>query len=310
MITLLSGGTGTPKLLQGLKNLIPEEDISVVVNTGEDVEVSGLRVSPDLDTVIYTLAGIIDDENWYGIEGDSFCLHRMLSRLGHDEILRIGDKDRAVQLYRTFRMSEGASLSEVTEEICDSLGVKAKVIPMSDDRVKSKIVTEGETISFHEFWVTRRGKVNVKDVVFVDSDKAEPAPGVLEALGDSDHIVIGPSNPVTSLGPILSVKRIKSFLKGCKDKVVAISPLLADKPVSGPAGVLMKGLGYEVSPVSVANIYKDFVDSFFIHDEDKDLKPEIESLGLNVFVTDILMPDLSSRVNLSKKLLDFLDYRK
>lgn len=293
-----------------MKELIPQSELSIVVNTGEDVEVSGLKVSPDVDTVVYTLAEIIDDENWYGIKDESYSLHQMLGRLGHEEILKIGDKDRAVQLYRTMTMNDGASLSQVTNEICSRLGIEANVIPMTNDSVSSEIVTKDEQISFQEFWVARGGEVEVEEVVFVGSEDAEPAPGVIETLEESDHIIIGPSNPITSLGPILSIDEIKSAIRDCRDKVIAISPILAGEPVSGPAAVLMNGLGYKVSPYSVAEMFKDLIGSFVIHDEDEHLRSEIEDLGLDVFVTDILMPDRSSRVELSKRVLDFIDLRK
>lgn len=311
LITLLSGGTGTPKLLQGLMELLPQEEISVIVNTGEDVEVSGLRVSPDLDTVVYTLADIIDSENWYGIDGDSYELHKMLGRLDHDEVLRVGDKDRAVQLYRTFRMSEGATLSQVTEEICQSLGVSADVLPMSNDRVTTRIIADdGEEMLFHEFWVVRDGNVDVSEVIFEGSDDADPSPGVLEAIEDSDSVIIGPSNPVTSLGPILSIEEIKEALRENRDKVLAISPILGYAPVSGPAGVLMEGLGHEVSPVGVARVYKDIVDNFVIHYEDEDLRSKIEDLDLNVFLTDILISGKKSKIELGKNILEFSGYKK
>lgn len=310
MLTILSGGTGTPKLLQGLIEVIPQDEITVVVNTGEDVEVSGLRVSPDLDTVIYTLAGIIDDEKWYGMEGDSFHVHEMLQELGHNELLKIGDRDRAVKLYRTMRLREDASLSQVTEEICRGLSVGADVLPMSDERVTTRIITDEGEMSFHEFWVERRAKVEVQDVNFLNADEAEPAPGVVEALDESKSIVVGPSNPITSLGPMLGLSGIRSVLRRNREKILAVSPVLGDAPVSGPTGVLMGGLGYEVSPISVAEIYEEFVDLFLLHEEDESMTSNIEDLGMEVLPADINLPDSSSRVQLAEKILDILEYGK
>ncbi len=306
MITLLSGGTGSPKLLQGMNRLVPQSEVSVIVNTGEDVEVSGLRVSPDLDTVVYTLAGIIDDDNWYGIEGDSFTIHDTLAELGHKEILKIGDKDRAVQLYRTMRMREGVPLSKVTEEICRGLGVSAEVLPMTDDRVTTRVLTEEGEISFHDFWVKRRAEVRVEDVRFEGSSDAEPAPGIRETLNESDSIIIGPSNPITSLGPILSVDGIRSCLEDNREKVIAISPVIGDGPVSGPTGVLMNGLGHDVSPVGVAKIYRDIAGGFVLHEEDGEMKSDLEDMDMEVFLRDILMPDISSRERLASEILEVL----
>ncbi|KXA95665.1 hypothetical protein AKJ65_01115 [candidate division MSBL1 archaeon SCGC-AAA259E19] len=308
MLTLISGGTGTPKLLQGLAEVVPQKDLSIVVNTGEDVEVTGLRVSPDLDTVVYTLAGIIDDENWYGIKGESFTTHEMLRTLGHSELLRIGDRDRGVMLYRTMRMREGASLSQVTKEICRELRVEADVMPMSDDRITTRVDTEKGEMSFHRFWVARRAKDRVREVKFLNSEKASPAPGVVEALDESEFIIIGPSNPITSLGPVLAVEGIRSALVRNRSGVLAVSPVIGNAPVSGPTGVLMEGLGYEVNPVSVAEIYQDFVSMFFLHEKDRNFSSEIENLEMDVFLEDILMPDLSSRIKLAQRILRTLGY--
>ncbi len=309
ILTLFSGGTGTPKLLQGLKELIPEEEISVVVNTGEDVEVSGVKVSPDLDTVVYTMADIIDDDKWYGIKEDTFQTHDMLRRLGHKELLKMGDKDRAVKLYRTFRMREGSTLSEVTEEICGRLGIQANIMPMTNDSVSTRIDTENGEMPFHEFWVERGGNDRVSHVNFVGSENAGPAPGVIEALEESHSIIIGPSNPVTSLGPILAIEDIDRTLRKNKEKVIAVSPVIGDSPVSGPTGVLMDGLGFDVNPDGVAEIYEDFVGSFIIHEGDSSFISDIEDRSMNVFLQDILIPDFPSRKKLAQEILEIINYQ-
>lgn len=309
MLTFISGGTGTPKLLQGMMKILPQEEISVIVNTGEDTEISGTYISPDLDTVVYTLAGIVDDEKWYGIEGDTFLGHDTLSKLGHEELLRIGDEDRAVKLYRTFRMREGAALSEVTEEICEGFGVEANVLPMTDDRVKTQIITEDQVLRFHEFWVAKNGEPKVEDVNFLGAAEADPAPGVLRAIESSDSVIIGPSNPVTSVGPILAIDEIRSVLESNQVKVIVISPVLRDSPVSGPTGALMRGLGREVSPIAVAEMYEKISDLFILHEEDESMTGEIEGLGMEVFLTDLLLPDPSSRKRLAREILKFLDER-
>ena len=283
--------------------LIGQEKLSVIVNTGEDLEVSGLHVSPDLDTVMYTLAGIVNDEVWHGIRGDTFEVHERLKREGKPELLRIGDRDRETNRRRTDLLKSGKALSEITRELCRSFGVVANVMPMSDDRVRTRICTEAGFISFHEFWVARRARDRVKSVKFEGAEFASPAPGVLEAIDDSEAIIIGPSNPVTSIGPILAVKEIGSTLKREREKVIAVSPIVCGAPVSGPAGVLMEGLGYEVSPIGVARMYKEFANMLVIDEKDDGLATEIDKLGVKVFSTNLLMPDLASRVKLARTIL-------
>jgi len=303
MLIVLSGGTGTPKLLQGLSRLLKPEELSVIVNTGEDVVISGLHVSPDIDTVMYTLTGIVDDEKWYGIRGDTFFCHEMLKRLGQVELLRIGDRDRATNLYRTLRLKEGKKLSEVTRELCERLGVKQNVVPMSDDRVQTLIHTEAGTQTFHEFWVAKGASDKVLGVSFEGAENAKPAPGVIEAIESANTIIIGPSNPVTSIGPILRVKEIHDALARNRDKVLAVSPIIGGKPVSGPAGVLMQGIGQEVSPLGVARSYQDVAKNILIDGNDKEFAPQIMELGVKVMFADLLMPDHAARVKLARAIL-------
>lgn len=303
---MLSGGTGTPKLLQGLSRLIKPEEFSIIVNTGEDVEISGLLVSPDLDTVVYTLAGIVNEETWYGIRGGTFFCHEALKRLGHVELLRIGDRDRATKLYRTLMLKQGKPLSEITKEICQHLGVQANVLPMSDDRVRTLINTEAGIMQFHEFWVARRAKDKVIGVRFEGAENAEPAPGVLEALEKADGVLIGPSNPVTSIGPILAVEGIREALSRNRGRVVAVSPIVGNAPISGPAGVLMRGLGYEVSPVGVARIYRGVAGTLILNNTDERFGPAIDELGIKTVFMDTLMPDHAARVRFARELLAIL----
>lgn len=310
VITVLSGGTGTPKLLQGLVRVIDQKRLTVVVNTAEDTEISGLYVSPDVDTVVYTLAGIVNENTWYGIAGDTFNCHEMLGKLGASELLRIGDRDRAVKLYRTLEMKRGLKLSEVTAKICRALGVGARVLPMSDDRVRTIIQTcEGE-MSFHEFWVARRAEVGeVKGVTFENLEGARPAPGVIESIEDSRLVVIGPSNPITSIGPILGIKEIRGALERNREKVVAVSPIVGGAPVSGPAGILMKATGREVSPLGVAEIYRDVLGTLLIDRRDSKIAPEIEKMGIRVRISDLMMPDIATRERLAREILNFLSLR-
>ena len=300
---MLSGGTGTPKLLQGLSQLLKPEELSIIVNTGEDVEISGMHVSPDLDTVVYTLAGIVNEETWYGIRDDTFFCHEALKRLGHVELLHIGDRDRATKLYRTLMLKRGKPLSVVTTELCGQFGVRANVMPMSDERVQTLINTEAGVMTFHEFWVARKAADRVLSVSFEGAEDAKPAPGVLEAIEASDVVLIGPSNPVTSIGPILAVEGIRKALSRNWEKVVAVSPIVGNAPISGPAGVLMRGLGYEVSPVGVARMYRGVVGTLVLNNTDERFGPAIDELGVKAIFMDTLMPDHAARVRLARELL-------
>lgn len=235
---VLSGGTGTPKLLLGLKELLAPSDLSVVVNTAEDLWISGNFVSPDVDTVLYTLAGIIDDAKWWGIKADSFHTHDFLRTLGRDEILALGDKDRAAHIFRSDLLRSGASLSDATIKLAESLGVRQRVIPMTDDSVSTIIATPVGEMHFQEFWVGRKGAPDVISLRFKGMKDAIPSPGFIDLLSKEDTVIIGPSNPVTSIGPILALTGVRDALLG--KKVIAISPLVGDKPVSGPAAKFMK----------------------------------------------------------------------
>ncbi|MFH1821186.1 MAG: 2-phospho-L-lactate transferase [Methanobacteriota archaeon] len=303
MLTVLSGGTGTPKLLQGLASLLGQGRLSVIVNTGEDVEISDLHISPDVDTVMYTLAGLVNEETWYGIHGDTFQGHERLKREGKPELLRIGDLDREVKKRRTDLLHQGRALSDITEELCRSFHVFANVVPMSDDQVRTRVHTETGPISFHEFWVARRARDRVKSVTFDGAESAKPAPGVLDAVQKNEAVIIGPSNPVTSIGPIVAIEDIRSALRRVREKVIAVSPIIGGAPVSGPAGVLMEGIGYEVSPLGVAQIYKDFVGTLVIDRRDEEFAPKIEEIGVKTSSTDLLMPDTASRVRLAREIL-------
>ncbi|MBA7502479.1 Phosphoenolpyruvate transferase [subsurface metagenome] len=303
MLTVLSGGTGTPKLLQGLARLVGKGKLSVIVNTAEDVEVSGLNVSPDLDTVMYTLAGVVNEETWHGIRGDTFACHDMLGRLGEPELLRIGDRDRAVNLRRTLELKQEKPLSEVTQELCEQLGVRARVLPMSDDRIQTRVDTEAGTLSFHEFWVRRRAADKVRDVSFEGAEEAKPAPGVLEAIKTAKAIIIGPSNPVTSIGPILAIEDIREEIIRNRERVVAVSPILGNSAVSGPAGELMRGLGYRVSPLGVAKIYRGIIGTLVLDWSDRGRARAVEEFEINTAFADLLMPNVASRVRLAREVL-------
>lgn len=292
MICILSGGTGTPKLLHN----IPHDDMGIIVNTGEDVWVSGMYVSPDLDTVIYTLAGLIDDTTWYGQKDDTYHCYEMMRKLGYTELLKIGDKDRGLKLMRTLMLNQGVSLSEVTQKMLDKLHVTTPVFPMSNNPVATEVFTDTEKLTFHQFWVVKKAHVSVTDIQYKGAKTAQPVPEAIEYMKESDIVLIGPSNPVTSIGPIINIKEYVSVLK--QKKVVGISPVIGNKPFSGPTSVLMKGLGYEPTCVGVAKLYTNFLDSFIIHTTDTEFIPALKDMGITVHVKDIVLDTIQKKTSL------------
>lgn len=238
---VLSGGTGTPKLLLGLKELLKPDELSIVVNTAEDLWISGNYISPDIDSVIYTLADIIDLKKMWGIKGDKTLTHDFLIAMGIEEKLQVGDKDRAVHIFRSELLRRGVKLSHATQALAESLGVKQRVVPMTDDIVSTVVSTPEGVMHFQEFWVGRQGLPEVSSLFFAGMDAALPCQAFLDLLEKEDTILIGPSNPVTSIGPILALQGVRERLQD--KKVVAISPFIVNKPVSGPAAKFMRAMG-------------------------------------------------------------------
>ncbi|MGV8143085.1 MAG: 2-phospho-L-lactate transferase [Methanothermobacter sp.] len=297
MITVLSGGTGTPKLLQGIVRLMDPVDLTVVVNTLENSYFSGVYVAADLDSVMYTLAGIINPETWYGIQDDTFITHETLKEIGCEELLRIGDQDRAVKIQKTLLMEE-YSLVDAVDIQRNKLGVESRIIPMSNQHPHIDIVTPDGSLEFHEFLVKRRAEPEVLDIYY---NTVDPAPGLIESVEESDMVIIGPSNPITSVGPILSANGVRSALKN--SYVVAVSPIIGHEPVSGPAGKFMQAMGHEVSSFGVAAMYQDFLDEFYIDLQDDDQKKKIEKLISKVVVTNTNMNNIEDKMMLARKIL-------
>ena len=294
---ILSGGTGTPKLLNGLKRIVPEENIAVIVNTAEDRWVSGNLVCPDIDTVIYTFADLIDESKWWGIKDDTFYTHEALKKLGYHESMKLGDQDRATHILRSELIRDGLTLTQSTDELRSSFRIKAKILPMSDDPVATMVLTQEGEMHFQDFWISHKGKPEVLDVRFEGLDKAEPTPEVMNALSSEDAVIIGPSNPITSIGPILGLKGIKSMLQ--KKNVIAISPIIRDESVSGPAGKLMAARGYEVSSAGVAQCYADFLDVLVVDQRDDCVLPDIR-----VVKTDTMMSSVERSIELARFIVD------
>lgn len=304
MITALAGGVGAAKFLQGLAQVVPRKKITAIVNTGDDIELYGLHISPDLDIVMYTLAGIVDLEKGWGIQGDTFHCLETLRKYGYETWFNLGDKDLATHIHRTTLLKSGLTLAEATDRLCQAFRLKVKILPMTNDKFATKIVTDKGTIHFEEYFVKRNAQDKVLQVVFEGAEKAQPAPRVVESIIDSDMVVVCPSNPIVSIGTILSVRKIRTALKETKAKVVAVSPIVGGRPVKGPADKLMEGLGLTVSAYSVAKLYRDFLDVFIIDNVDESEKERIEDLGLQVIVTNTIMKTLEDKVRLADLVLE------
>jgi len=284
---VLSGGTGTPKLLQGLRLLIPDEEITVIVNTAEDITVSGNLVTPDIDTVLYLFSGQLDDTKWWGIKDDTFRTYHALKKLGISEKLMIGDADRAVHIFRSELMRKGENLTEATLQLSRRLGIKARILPMCDEKVDTMIKTPQGFIHFQDFWVGARGETDVLGIHIEGIEGARPTKVAIGVLSSEDNVIIGPSNPITSIGPILALKGMRKILE--QKKVVAVSPIIGNAPVSGPAGKLMVASGFPVSSKGVAECYGDILDILVIDQKDtideKDL--EVRAVRCDTMMTSV-----------------------
>lgn len=311
-VTALAGGVGAARFLRGLVRVVPPEDVTVIVNTADDERFHGLAVSPDLDTVTYTLAGAEHPEQGWGLAGETFTVMDALERYGAPTWFRLGDRDLATHLYRTERLASGATLSEVTAEIASAWGVVPRLLPMSDDRVATRVTVRrdgpsgayDEVLAMQEWFVRERSAPPVVAVEFEGAAEASPAPGVLEAIAGADTILVCPSNPVISIGPILAVPGVRDALVARRDRVVGVSPIIAGAPVKGPADRLMDPLGIEVSCVGVARHYAPFCATLVIDSGDAARAAEVEAAGVRAVVADTLMTDARVAAALARHTLD------
>jgi LPPG:FO 2-phospho-L-lactate transferase len=303
LITALAGGVGAAKFLTGLAKLVKEEDLNIIVNTGDDIELHGLYISPDLDIVTYTLAGIVDEEKGWGIKGDTFRCLEALGKLGQETWFALGDRDLATHVFRSAQLKKGKSLSEVAAEISRALGLKMPILPMTNDPFETRIITPRGSVHFEEYMVKNEAKDEVCGVEFIGANCAKPVEGAIDALLDSELIIVCPSNPIVSIGTILAVNGFRDALLKTKARKVAVSPIIAGAPLKGPADKLLKGLGLEVSAYSVAKLYADFLDVFVIDFADALEKRRIEELGVEVKVTNTIMRSLSDKLSLAKVVL-------
>lgn len=303
-VVALAGGVGAARFLEGLVQVVPPEELTVIVNTGDDMaNFMGLYISPDVDIVTYTLAGIVDQEKGWGIEGDTFHALQALQKLGFDTWFSLGDQDLGTHLARTAMLQQGWSLSKATQAISELLGVRCRIIPMTEQWVPTRIVTDVGLIHFEEYLVKRKAQDAVEDVLFDGIDRTVPSPGVIDALEQAETIVVCPSNPIVSIGPILAVPGIKPGIMKADAVKVAVSPIVGGKPVKGPADKLMEGKGIEVSAVGVAQIYEEFLDIMVIDKEDQHLTPRIEELGMRVVIEQTLMTSLARKKKLAQTVL-------
>ena len=303
MIVVLAGGVGAARFLQGLVQVVPQEEITVIVNTGDDRDFYGLRVSPDSDIVTYTLAGIVDETHGWGIRNDTYNTMPQLTQYGNEDWFMLGDRDLATHIHRTNLLRQGKTLSEVADNIRTHLGVGVRILPMSDTPIATHVKTPAGLLHFQEYMVQRRTTDEVQDVIFVGAKEAKPAPGVLDALKTADAILIAPSNPIVSIGSILSVPGIHDVLHEVSGMVVAVSPIIAGTPIKGPADKLMIGLHIAVSAGGVARHYRDFLDVMVIDEQDRNLESAIEDLGIPVVVTDTIMRDSATKKALAQTVI-------
>jgi len=297
MITFLSGGTGTPKLLEGARNMLPDSDISVIVNTGEDIWYQGGHISPDVDTVMYLFAGLLNTDTWWGVRGDSFLTHDGFKTLLPASYMSIGDKDRAVHIARAEWLKKGMTLTRVTQQLCSHFGVSATILPMSDSPYTTYVRTAKGDIHFQEYWVRYRGNTDICAVLHVPDEQPPATPEVIDAIRKAEVVIIGPSNPVTSILPILSCTGVREEL--AQKKVIAISPFIGEGPVSGPAAQLMKTMKYPADSTGVRALYADLVDVFIQDERDTAQVPgsvRLDTLMKTPAIAERLMREILTRL--------------
>jgi LPPG:FO 2-phospho-L-lactate transferase len=305
-VTLLAGGTGGARLAHGFQQVLPDGDLTVVVNVGDDTELFGLHVSPDIDSVLYTLAGILNPESGWGVAGDTWTALRVLGRYGEPTWFRVGDADLATHVRRTRLLHEGATLTDATQAMADALGVPSRLLPASDDRLRTMVGTDDGELEFQDYYVGRRQEPEVRSVRLEGIERARPSEEALIALDTAELLVIGPSNPLVSVGPILALPGIREAFEAAGDRGVprvAVSPIIGGRAVKGPADRMLASLGHESSAVGVARIYAGLVDTFVLDQVDAALAPAIEALGMSARVLPTIMGGDEDRAALAQALL-------
>ena len=300
-VVALAGGVGGAKLADGLAQVLQPDHLAIIVNTADDFTHLGLRISPDLDTICYTLAGVANPETGWGRINETWNVFESLKKMGMPDWFQLGDADLATHLVRSIRLSEGRKLSQITQDFCEIWGVNIKVFPMSDETIQTRVYANEGDMEFQEYFVHRRCEPIVHGFSFEGAEQAKPAPGVLDAINQGDVIIICPSNPWVSIDPILSVPGIKAALEN--HLVIAVSPIIGNKTVKGPAAKMFMEMGIQPSALSVATHYGNIIDCLVVDNSDVALEREINELGIRTLITDILMHDRSDRGRLAKEII-------
>jgi len=301
LITILAGGSGSVKLARGFAS--HRSDINVITNVGDNYWLYGMYICPDIDTITYGLADLLDHDKGWGIKKDTFGFLRQMEIFGEETWFRIGDRDTATHLTRTNMLKNGKSLSYITKWMCEKLSIEIKIIPVTDNTIETRIITDRGDLHLQEFWVKHRGLDEVKGIEYQGAEKARPNPDAMNAIHDSSLIVIAPGNPLTSIGPMLAIKGIRKELAKKKNKVVAISPIIGNSAISGPTGKYMEAAGIEVSALGVAKMYADVCSNIIIDTKDRMQTKKIESLNINVHDTKIRMTNKQSEDALAASIL-------
>ena len=302
-ITALAGGVGASKLLLGLYEVMDPALLTIIVNTGDDIALHRLKISPDLDIVTYTLAGIVDPSKGWGFRRETFHTLKRLAVFDRPDWFNLGDRDLATHIHRTAMLAEGKTLSQAADSIRIALGVKSRILPMSDHSVPTIIDSNEGPLHFQEYLVKRRTEPVVKGIRFADAESALPAPGVLEAIREADHILVCPSNPLISIGPILSVRPIRDELRAYKEKVFAVCPIVGGKSLKGPSDKMLAQLGHDPTALGVARLYADFTGTFVVDPADKSQSAAISALGMKVAVLPTVMKTRAQKRKLARALL-------
>ena len=300
-IAVLCGGVGAARFLAGLVEAVDPASVTAIVNVADDDEFHGLQVSPDIDTVLYTLAGVVDEAQGWGRRDETFNAQDALARFGDETWFRLGDRDLAAHIHRTRLLRSGMSLSDVVDGMRTALGIRARILPATDAPQRTEVLTDGGWISFQDYFVKRRTADVVRELRF--EPNAAPTAHVRAAIAEADLIVIAPSNPFVSIGPILALSGVRDAIAAARSKVVAVSPIVGGTAIKGPAGAMLAALGHEVSALGVARIHAGIASAFVIDDQDRALAPAIEALGLRVTVTPTIMRDAASRAALARATL-------
>ena len=301
LITILAGGSGSVKLVRGLAS--HRSDINVITNVGDNYWLYGMYICPDIDTITYGLSDLLDQDKGWGIKKDTFGFLRQMEIFGEETWFRIGDRDTATHLTRTNMLKNGKSLSDITKWLSEKFSIEIKIIPITDNTVETRIITDKGDLHLQEFWVKHRGMDEVKGIEYQGADKARPNPDAVSAIHDSSLIVIAPGNPLTSIGPMLAIKGIRKELAKKKNKVVAVSPIIGNAAISGPTGKYMEAAGIEVSAVGIAKMYADVCSNLIIDTKDRNQIKQIESLNINVHDTKIKMTNKQAEDALGASIL-------